>query len=67
MEKRRWTKEEISEYRRTHIAYFYANKDDANIFVPREYGFGYSPNFANPISWIVIAAIIAIIYITLTL
>jgi uncharacterized membrane protein len=62
VEKRRWTKEEVSVYRRTHNAFFYANKDDANIFVPREYSFGYTLNFANPISWVILAAIIAIIY-----
>ncbi|PKM64556.1 MAG: hypothetical protein CVU96_02255 [Firmicutes bacterium HGW-Firmicutes-20] len=67
MEKRRWSKEEVSVYRRTHEGFFYANKDDANIFVPREYSFGYTLNFGNPISWIVLVAIIATIYILTTL
>lgn len=64
MEKRRWTKEEVSVYRRTHNTFFYVNKEDANVFVPREYSFGYTLNFGNPISWIILAGIIAIIYIT---
>jgi uncharacterized membrane protein len=64
MEKRRWTKEEVSVYRRTHNTFFYVNKDDANIFVPREYSFGYTLNFGNLISWIILAAFIVIIYIS---
>ena len=64
MEKRKWTKEEISVYRRTHNTFFYVNKEDTNIFVPREYSFGYTLNFGNPISWIILIGIIAVIYIT---
>ncbi len=64
MEKRRWTKEEVSVYRRTHNTFFYVNKEDANVFVPREYSFGYTLNFGNPIAWLILAGIIAIIYIT---
>jgi uncharacterized membrane protein len=67
MEKRKWTKEEVSVYRRTHEGFFYTNKDDANIFVPREFSFGYTLNFGHPISWLIVAAIIAIIYISTTL
>jgi hypothetical protein len=29
MEKRKWTKEEIEEYRKTHGAFFYFNKEDS--------------------------------------
>ncbi len=64
MEKRKWTKEEISVYRRTHNTFFYVNKEDTNIFVPREYSFGYTLNFGNPISWVILIGIIAAIYIT---
>ena len=63
MGKRRWTKEEVSVYRRTHNEFFYTNKDDANTFVPKEFSFGYTLNYGNPISWIIVAAVIVIIYI----
>jgi uncharacterized membrane protein len=61
MAKRKWTKEEIKEYRKNHNDVFYYNKDDSNLFVPKSYGFGRTLNFANPISWVFVLAIIGLI------
>jgi uncharacterized membrane protein len=61
MAKMAWTKEEIKEYRKTHSDVFYYNKEDANFLVPKAYGFGWTLNFANPISWVFILAIIGLI------
>jgi len=35
MAKRKWSIEEIEEYRKTHNKYLYYNEDDANIVVPK--------------------------------
>ena len=44
---------------------FYSNPDDPTLFVPKRYGIGYTLNFGNPWSWIVLAAILAIALIPL--
>jgi uncharacterized membrane protein len=61
MEKRKWTKEEIEEYRRIHGAFFYCNKEDSNFLVPKAYGIGRTVNWANPISWFFVLVIIGFI------
>jgi uncharacterized membrane protein len=61
MEKHRWTHEEIAEYRSHHNSPFYFNKDDSRIFVPKYIGIGITLNWANPLAYVSILAIIAII------
>ena len=61
MAKRRWTREEIEEYRKSDGFFFYCNKEDSNIFVPKAYGIGWTINWGNPISWIFILAILGFI------
>lgn len=61
MAKRKWTKEEIDEHRKVHGAFLYYNKEDSNFLVPKAYGFGRTVNWANPISWVLIIAIIGLI------
>ena len=51
MTKRKWTKDEIEEYRKTQGVFFYCNKEDANFLVPKAYGIGRTFNWGNPISW----------------
>ena len=58
MNKRKWTKKEIEEFRKEHGNIFYYNKKDSNFLVPKVYGLGLSPNWANPVIWILIIAII---------
>lgn len=62
MEKHRWSKEEIAEYREKRGSYgFYCNRQDTNVFVPKSFGMGFTVNWANPWGWAVIAAIIVAI------
>jgi uncharacterized membrane protein len=43
------------------LGLFYFNRDDKSIFVKRKYGFGFSPNWANPLAWIIVAGIVVFI------
>lgn len=61
MERRKWTKEEIDQYRTTHNSWFYFNKKDSNIMVPKVYGLGWTVNLASLYSWVFIAAFIVYI------
>jgi uncharacterized membrane protein len=40
---------------------FYSNPDDPALFVPKRYGIGYTLNFANPWSWVVLVLIFAMV------
>jgi len=64
MKKSRWTPAEIEEWRdkkgkRGYFGYF--NTQDSNIFVPRSTGFGWAPNWGNPIALVIVLAVIALI------
>jgi uncharacterized membrane protein len=61
MSRRKWTKEEIEEYRKIQGTFFYCNKEDSNFLVPKAYGIGRTFNWANPISWFFILVIIGVI------
>lgn len=63
MERRKWRKEEIEEYRKTKGVFFYYNKEDFNFLVPKAYGIGWTVNWANPISLVFVIAIIGVILI----
>jgi len=58
MAKRKWTQAEISSYKKEKGQFFYFNKEDGNIFILRESGLGFSPNLANPWSWVIFLCII---------
>ena len=34
---------------------FFFNRDDKRAFVPKRFGLGWTPNFAHPISWLLVA------------
>jgi len=59
LKKKKWSNEEIFEYRREHGSYFYYNKQDSNLLIPKSFGIGRTLNFANPLSWVFIALIAA--------
>jgi uncharacterized membrane protein len=63
MNKRKWSEQEIKEYRKLHSSIIYYNDEDSNFFVPKAFGFGWTVNFANPIIWIFAIAIILFILI----
>lgn len=59
MANRKWSYEEVDEYRRTHNQYvFYFNPDDANFVVPKANGLGRTNNWAHPASWLIILAVV---------
>ncbi|PEJ59913.1 hypothetical protein CN692_03800 [Bacillus sp. AFS002410] len=62
MSKRKWTTAEIDEYRKKNGAFFYFNKEDSNFLIPKAFGIGWTVNWANPISWILIIVVIGIIF-----
>ena len=61
MAKHKYTPEEVAEWRKTHGSFFYFNRDDTNIMVPKPYGFGRTSNWAHPVSWVFGAVAIALI------
>jgi uncharacterized membrane protein len=40
---------------------FYSNPDDPSLFVPKRYGIGYTLNFGNRWSWVLLAVIFAMV------
>jgi hypothetical protein len=51
---------------------FYVNREDPALFVPKRFGYGLTPNFAHPWSWvvlvvIVLASILPVVFTALTL
>lgn len=63
MGKHRYTKEEVKKWYQDHHTVIYFNKDDKNVMVRKAYGYGLKFNYANPISWVIIAILLAIIVI----
>ncbi|MDA8441604.1 MAG: hypothetical protein M0Z55_04435 [Peptococcaceae bacterium] len=68
MAKRKWSEEEIDEYRKNHNMYFiYYDEEDTNLFVPRSDAFkrwsitGLTVNFAHPIAIIFVLIILTLI------
>ena len=61
MVRRKWTKEEIDDYRKMRGAFFYCNKEDSNFLVPKAYGVGWTFNWANPISLVFALLLIGVI------
>jgi uncharacterized membrane protein len=65
MNKHRYTNEEIASWRKEHRSIFYFNTEDTNFIVPKQYGFGVTFNWAHPLSWLVGAAVLALIIYSL--
>jgi len=61
MGKRKWSYQEVADFRKKTGSLFYFNREDSNIFVPKASGFGRTLNFANPISWLFIVAVVALL------
>jgi uncharacterized membrane protein len=64
MARRKWSKEEIDEYRKGKGNFFYYNKEDSNFIVSKRLVFGWTFNWAHPISWVLILAIVGVIIMT---
>jgi uncharacterized membrane protein len=66
MAKRRWTNEEVAEYRKTHDGFGYVNKEDSRIIVPKSYGLGFTFNWGNPLAYVaIVALLVAVVFIKL--
>jgi uncharacterized membrane protein len=66
MARHKYTKEEVAEWRKKHGSFVYFNKDDSNFVVPKPYyAFGVTLNWAHPFSWLIGAAVLALIIYTL--
>ena len=61
MDKHQYTDEEVADWRRTHRNFIYFNREDTNFTVPKAYGYGKTFNYANPVSWVFLAIIMAIL------
>jgi uncharacterized membrane protein len=59
--KRKWTKDEIAEFRKRSGANFYNNPEDANLFVPKIMGIGWTINWANPFAWLIALTIVGLV------
>ena len=46
---------------------FYSNPDDPALFVPKRYGIGYTLNFSNRWSWVVLLLILAVVAVPVIL
>lgn len=67
MARRKCEKGKIEKYREIKCAFFYYNNEDSNLFVPKLYGIGWTVNWANPISWVIILIIIILVILPLFL
>lgn len=56
---------ERDEDRYWKLGQFYFNKDDPSIFIEKRFGIGWTNNWAQPISWILLAVIIVIPFLIL--
>ena len=61
MARHKYSKEEIQEWYKEHPGALYFNRNDSNLFVPKRYTFGFSPNFAHPAAWIIVIVVIGLI------
>jgi hypothetical protein len=46
---------------------FYVNRADPALFVEKRFGFGYTVNFGHPLAWVVVAAIVAVVVVSVVL
>ena len=60
--KRKWTADEVRQWYQTTGAFTYANPDDLNIIVKKPGREGFTVNWANPKSYLIQGAILAIVF-----
>jgi len=61
-DKRKWTAEEVKEWYRNTGAFTYANPDDLNLIVKKPRSQGITVNWANPRSYILLGAILVVVF-----
>lgn len=53
--KRKYSKEEVWQWMSEHDKlFYYANRDDANLFIRKRYGISWTINFGNPWAFCVV-------------
>lgn len=67
MKKAKWPPEEVAHWYNRNPGSFYNNKEDANLFVRRNCGTGWTLNLGNPLSWVLIAALNVLVALLLIL
>ena len=73
MAKRKWSIEEIEEYRKTHNKYLYYNRDDTNIVVPKANAIlvmgkmEMTVNWAHPMSKVLALVLLVVVMVTVFL
>ncbi len=60
--KRKWTKEEVRQWYQDTGAFTYANPDDLNIVVKKPRSEGLTVNWANPKTYLLLSAILAVVF-----
>ena len=65
MARHKYTKEEIAAWREEHGKVLYFNRDDTNFIIPKAYTFGFTFNWAHPLSWLAGAAVAALLIYTI--
>jgi len=45
------------------LGFFYVNKEDKSLFVPKRFGLGTTFNLAHPISFVIIASFVAVMIV----
>ena len=64
-QKRKWTAEEVKQWYRDTGAFTYANPNDLNIVVKKPRSEGLTVNWANPKAYLLLGAILAVVFIIL--
>ncbi len=60
--KRKWTETEVKQWYQNTGAFTYANPDDLNIVVKKPRSEGLTVNWANPKAYLLIGAILAVVF-----
>lgn len=64
VQKRKWTREEVENWRKENPGWLYVNKEDANLFVRKRCGgMNWAFNWGNPATLAITAAGVAVIVI----
>lgn len=61
MKKRRWQHEEVQQWLRDNKKTWYCNKEDANIFIRKQFAWAWTFNWGNPWVYIIIVGTIGVL------
>ena len=61
-QRRRWTADEVKQWYITTGAFTYSNPEDLNVVVKKPRSEGLTVNWANPKAYLLLAAILAVVF-----